>query len=227
MDPVSSSPTLGVEFGLLPRTPASNRSKNGRAPNGKENSQSGGSLHRRLFDAFRSRSRSRSLTRASEDGSPSTKPVKRRKSIVDLLYLSSREPHHENDANVQEHLTKTEANMDKENYASKIDRLSHAAKIDMLQNYSRICQRDGGVLGTFSIQQTSLEQSRTECHKSHRQFFESLQSSMAGRRLNLQISRSTPSPSLVVTSRPTMPITPPTKTRTKLVRHMLNWQRAV
>ncbi|KAL5319659.1 hypothetical protein ACEPPN_012715 [Leptodophora sp. 'Broadleaf-Isolate-01'] len=117
MDPVSSSPTLGVEFGLLPRTPASNRSKNGRAPNGKENSQSGGSLHRRLFDAFRSRSRSRSLTRASEDGSPSTKPVKRRKSIVDLLYLSSREPHHENDANVQEHLTKTEANMDKENYA--------------------------------------------------------------------------------------------------------------
>ncbi|KAH7321666.1 hypothetical protein BKA65DRAFT_540842 [Rhexocercosporidium sp. MPI-PUGE-AT-0058] len=115
MDPVSSSPTLGVEFGRLPRTPASNRSKNGRAPNVKENSNSGGSLHRRLFDTLRSRSRS--PARASGNGSPNRKPMKRRKSIINLLNLSSREPHDDNSINVQTYPAGVEANRDKKNYA--------------------------------------------------------------------------------------------------------------
>ncbi|PVH85622.1 hypothetical protein DL98DRAFT_651018 [Cadophora sp. DSE1049] len=114
MDSVSSSPLSGVEFGHLPRTPASNRSKNGRTSNGKENSRSG-SLHKRIYDSLRFRSRS--LSRSSDNGSPSAKPVKRRKSIVDLLNLSSREPQNDRDVQDQADPTKTEATTSKHNYS--------------------------------------------------------------------------------------------------------------
>ncbi|KAL2068273.1 hypothetical protein VTL71DRAFT_16371 [Oculimacula yallundae] len=91
---VLSSPTLAVEFGQLPRTPASGLGKSGRTANGKENS--GGSLHKRFFNTLRGRSRSPKCN--SEDDSPTAKPVRRRKSIVDLLNLSSRNSHDDKNA---------------------------------------------------------------------------------------------------------------------------------
>ncbi|KAH7393312.1 hypothetical protein BKA64DRAFT_746390 [Cadophora sp. MPI-SDFR-AT-0126] len=111
MDSVSSSPTSGHEFGHLPRTPASNRSKHGRTSNGNETFQSG-SLHKRLYSSLRFRSRS--LSRSSDNGSPDAKAIKRRKSIVDLLNLSSRE--HQNDRNIQ-HPPKIEATESEHKYS--------------------------------------------------------------------------------------------------------------
>ncbi|XMA12337.1 hypothetical protein WAI453_005128 [Rhynchosporium graminicola] len=112
MDPTSSSPTLGVEFGLLPHTPASSRSKKGRSPNTKENTQSGGSLHKRFLNTIRGRSRSPKC--ASEDDSPGAKPVRRRKSIVDLLNFSSRESRDERSTQATEQKLNADINNDKE-----------------------------------------------------------------------------------------------------------------
>lgn len=88
MAAASSSPTSAAEFGQLdPHTPVSSRGRKGRTSNGKENSRSE-SLHRRIFGTW---SRSRSVPRTSDTGSP--KPAKRRKSIVDLLgFRSSSSP---------------------------------------------------------------------------------------------------------------------------------------
>jgi len=114
MDSVSSSPVSGVEFGRLPRTPASNRSKNGRTP--KENSRSG-SLHKRIYDSLRLRSLS--LSRSFDNGSPSAKPVKRRKSIVDLLSLSSRASQNNRDVQDQAHFLKTDGTTSSDTYTGE------------------------------------------------------------------------------------------------------------
>ncbi|KAK0099993.1 hypothetical protein ONS95_013189 [Cadophora gregata] len=115
MDSVSSSPASGVEFGVLPRTPTSNLSKNGRMSNGKENSRSG-SLHKRIYDSLRFRSRS--FSRSSDSGSPSAKPVKRRKSIVDLLSLSSRESQNGSDVSDQARHLNKERTINEDRYAN-------------------------------------------------------------------------------------------------------------
>ncbi|KAI6714240.1 hypothetical protein JHW43_003187 [Diplocarpon mali] len=115
MPPTSSSPSNpAVEFGLLPRTPASNWNKNGRTPTGKENSGSG-SLHKRLFNSLRSRSRS--FTRTSDAGSPSAKPIKRRKSIVDLLNFGSSSSQDSQGYSTPGDTRKTEDNASKEDFA--------------------------------------------------------------------------------------------------------------
>ena len=150
MDSVSSSPISGVEFGPLPHTPASSRSKNGRTP--KEKSRSG-SLHKRIYDSLRFRSSS--LSRSFDNGSPSAKPVKRRKSIVDLLSLSSRTSQVDRDVPDQARSLEKQVTTNKDTYtgesSSVVDEIRTDEALGLFSDIPRKRRSLGNLLNPSNI----------------------------------------------------------------------------